>query len=64
MKILKNVNIGTKVLYLKLKQNSFKILREEEMSNLCLRKIQSLCKFSDSESIHIDGYPLAKEAGR
>ena len=34
MKILKNVNIGIKVLYLKLKQNSFKILREEEMSKL------------------------------
>ena len=34
IKIKENVNIGTKVLYLKLNQNSFKILREEEMSKL------------------------------
>ena len=30
MKILIKVNIGTKVSYLKLKQNSFEILSEEE----------------------------------
>ena len=61
---MKNVHIGSKDLS-KLESEILSIiLREEEMSNLRLRKIQSLCKFSDSESIHIDGYPLAKEAGR
>ena len=63
MKIRKNVNIGTKVSYLKLKQNSFIILREEEMSNLRLRKIQSLCKFSDSESIHLTDIPMPRKLG-
>ena len=62
-KILINVNIRTKVSYLKLKQNSFIILREEEMSNLRLRKIQSLCKFSDSESIHLTDIPMPRKLG-
>ena len=61
---MKNVHIGSKDLSKPESEILFKILRKEEMSKLRLRKIQSLCKFSDSESIHIDGYPLAKEAGR
>ena len=63
MKIRKNVNIRTKVSYLKLKQNSFIILREEEMSSLRFVKYSKFMKIFRLESILVDGHPLAKEAG-
>ena len=63
MKILIKVNIGIKVSYLKLKQNSFEILCEEEnvkiitVGEFKVVQIFRLRKYSFYE------YPLASEAG-
>ena len=58
-----NVTIGSKDLSKLESEILFIILREEEMSNLRLRKIQSLCKFSDSESIHLTDIPMPRKLG-